>query len=1330
MKEKNRKMGPLANRYGLLTVLGLGCSFLVGAAHGTETAVTENTRYVAGKNAGNVFKFGTDGALPAAATDASIFTNGNEDRLTLKGAANAGALAQVIFDTAGETAVGGTFQPEVKNADLAAVKTSLLDNGDLNEIFAHNGAPADHALATLLNRIAVIQAVNVLDAAFAALPADVNPVANQLNGVVGATNANGGGVTNTEFKAAIALIKTNASAFGDVTALTNKLTAIDGAGGTALFGTTPLNGTQAKAEAIAKDINAILAATNANHGLKEEFDAITNAATTQATAATTFAGNLNTGMTTGAGEWNTANSGKGELIDGGVNAATTAVVSGNLGAAGIFEAIQTQHDQFITWLNIPANVAEADLIAAVQAVFAPGGGAPADRATALAVVTSNLNTALNAAKTAAYGALKGLFDVAPAPAAGAAATPRTFTYQISQSDLKNDLNLTSSTTSKNFAVIDPATMNANETVMFIFDTTTREAKSVNVGNIFYKKLDKDLNLHLVHTLMDQNGTIETVGFNEIKDPFDPNATLNHLTLQLSTAAQERSGNNPDFIFDKEIFVKKLILGIPNTQEIDIAIKSDVQDKLINNYKIGPGGVDVKFEENLTVANDIEVLQNSELKFVDTKTLYLGGNLKLRDGSATLHLGTGSARETVNIAPLAAQAGNIVFENRDVLMLTSNVTLNVTNPGRGTDYYFKGITGAPNAAFTVAAPDDHAITLKLDAIDAGAMHVNGVAVGGANDIAMITVGDGGTLELENITIKTTDDEKNPIIAKFGSNGTLELDNVTLGGTGIDITALKAGENFTIGLNGATNLYGNINAGKGATLAVDLGNPGTLKWPEGSLALPANEKLKIEIGDSSDAILEKGLSALKTAVANSKLNIIDLSGNAANAAAIGALVSLDLVSSPLLKGAALKFDATTGLFTLEVPANAVPSNLAEYLANSGSFDRAYISDDLFSIVDKAVQSGAKTNIEALLVQGIFNPNYSNAQKSKILSALSKTTTEEKNRATLTLIDTARETIYGKMGQDPDPGKHYSVWVSGFGDVARNGSSGSYKMKCNTYGFTLGVDTHINDDFLLGAVFGYGKAKAKNRGDMALSSDGRFDLKSYFGGIYGMWDELVPDLSLKFSVLAGHGKYEEKQYFDFGIAKGTILDSSHDGNWLSGNVDFTYKHWSVMGFNVGPWVSLSATTIHQKSGDVGSATTTKTDRMVNSTATHYKREVAAADRRAIEAIFGVAMDYEFAAGIFELALGYKHDWRKLKGGKVSIWEAFSDGNYKGLTAASGSNHISEFFKFGASNMETGKHAFVGRAAWNMQFGNFGLTLGGHGQAGSHFKDISGFITASYSF
>jgi hypothetical protein len=57
-------------------------------------------------------------------------------------------------------------------------------------------------------------------------------------------------------------------------------------------------------------------------------------------------------------------------------------------------------------------------------------------------------------------------------------------------------------------------------------------------------------------------------------------------------------------------------------------------------------------------------------------------------------------------------------------------------------------------------------------------------------------------------------------------------------------------------------------------------------------------------------------------------------------------------------------------------------------------------------------------------------------------------------------------------------------------------------------------------------------------------------------------------------------------------------------------------------------------------------------------------------------------------------------------------------------------EFFKFDASNVNTRKDSFVAKAAWNMKFGEFGLSLGGHGQFDNHFRDIAGSMTGSYSF
>jgi hypothetical protein len=355
-------------------------------------------------------------------------------------------------------------------------------------------------------------------------------------------------------------------------------------------------------------------------------------------------------------------------------------------------------------------------------------------------------------------------------------------------------------------------------------------------------------------------------------------------------------------------------------------------------------------------------------------------------------------------------------------------------------------------------------------------------------------------------------------------------------------------------------------------------------------------------------------------------------------------------------------------------------------------------------------------------VTNAKLSSEYKTGSLAALSRGTTDEKAHATLQLIDSIRNISYAQVEKDPPADTHYNLWASGFGDGARN-HVGGYKTTYEMFGFVAGVNTHINDAWSVGLSGGYGKLKTKYRTDVkALSDkmDSHCNQKSYFGGVYSVWENLFTDLNIKASFFTGHTEHDETLVFpnllDDSFAA-MQADGSHDGYWLSGNIDCTYKHWNVAGMNVGPWVSLSIANVHQKSKKdmIGSGKTT------DATPLDYKiyRTTKEADRRAVELTVGAAADYDLGLGNFELALGYKRDFRRLKGGEASL------STQKGTTESIDSNDV-----FAPLNIKSGQNSFVAKASWNANFGNLGLSLGIHGKVGDHFNDIAGSVTASYSF
>jgi hypothetical protein len=213
MKEESKKISFLANRYGLLTVLGLGYSFLgsgiaSAAVAPTTTDVAASARYIAGANADNIFTVGTDNKVPAAKTaDGNIFRHDVEDNIKLTGAADKGVVAQVVFNKAQEAAAaasGGTagagFAPKVRNA--ADIKASLASSGEINKFFATGEATS---LATIFNRIAAEKAKAVISGLVVTDVADAKLYSGSNS--VGLGNPGGSAVTGPMVEGVLANLK-------------------------------------------------------------------------------------------------------------------------------------------------------------------------------------------------------------------------------------------------------------------------------------------------------------------------------------------------------------------------------------------------------------------------------------------------------------------------------------------------------------------------------------------------------------------------------------------------------------------------------------------------------------------------------------------------------------------------------------------------------------------------------------------------------------------------------------------------------------------------------------------------------------------------------------------------------------------------------------------------------------------------------------------------------------------------------------------------------------------------------------------------------------------
>jgi hypothetical protein len=1333
MKEENKDIGKLVSRYGLLTILGLGATFLGTSsmygvvalfdatniekdvqleAIGTKAASTEN-----------VWEFDDEGKLQnwnngAKAGDGNVFRNGQEDFLHLKGKADEN-LVRVIFKKDNEPGAG--FVPTVKIETLLAVKALIDTGGGLNDVFA---AAKDDSLSAVLHRAAAAEVVNeiraiknVTELAGTQTDAIVNgtTIANVPGAVAAGANTT---VTKEDFIKVLdlfttLLVKNKNADFKTQADLMTLIGAIVADGDKQVDGTAASTaaGSAPKAVAIATDIAAILAARITGTPTHKANELTAKATDIDAFATTTLADLMTNAP------WNTPDGGTFALLQG----------SGT-GILEILEDIQKKYDEALALLGDTTKTSLTTLQTAT------GKDTVTDFDKVLEKQINDYAAAITAIEGHVDDKMRALVMITPPAAAAGATAPRSYSVQISAQDLANKLDLDNAAASGiAFYINNTVSPVEGDAVNLLFENTSSAIPAdyrgpqddVNVGTILYKNLAADQTLRLMNNILSQKneamGTITVKGIKSLD-----NETGEHLTLQLFRApGMGRHKNQPhDFIFTDAIAVKKLLLGI--NEENALSIKLVNEKGVLVSQELKKANVAVKFEHDLTVGG-IDVLGNSVLAFQNNQTLKLGGDVNLANGNATLRIGIGApnAGDIFTIIPTLGQGKlpKINLIHGDTIVFTSDtllalVPVSVSAPTEHT-YVVISLNSTKEDGPAVLTSVGN-VTLTLASIDLGATKVNGETLGADVHPAMVQIGDKSFARIENITIRTMNNEKSPDILSVGEGATLTLGNATvLGATGVDnITMIRASNNVTIVVDGGTTLYGDVNAGKGLAFSFAMDDEGaidTITWPKGNLVLPAEEKAAINLG--GDSLSSLGLNNLKKLLAKWKedeLVLFDLTNNATlKAANLLNLIATDL-SLPKVKGVQIKINGDNVIIDFD---NAtVPNNLAELLAlNSGEFNRTYLSDDFYQKLERIVMDGAGSKLEGSLLNIINNnTDFNNSAKSKTLSVFCKTTTEEKNRATLTLINSAREIAYSKMGQQPLDDKHYSVWASGFGDIARNGCSDSYKMKCDIYGFTVGIDTSISDNFLIGVLAGYGKVNAKYRGDMLAGASQKCNVKSYFGGIYGLWEEFVTDVCIKFSLLTGSGKYDENILLPIIAEAGADVD--HKGHWIAGNIDCTYKHWDVYGINFGPWVSLSMATVHQKASQTA----------IKEEEDYFVRSVDAADRRSVDASIGIAADYDFAVGNFECAMGYKREFRRLQDGQVTLSYRDDDGNI----VSEKENDIGEYMRFDASNINTGKNSFVARASWNMQFGNFGLTLGGHGQIGNHFRDIAGSITASYSF
>lgn len=390
------------------------------------------------------------------------------------------------------------------------------------------------------------------------------------------------------------------------------------------------------------------------------------------------------------------------------------------------------------------------------------------------------------------------------------------------------------------------------------------------------------------------------------------------------------------------------------------------------------------------------------------------------------------------------------------------------------------------------------------------------------------------------------------------------------------------------------------------------------------------------------------------------------------------------------------------------------------NAGSTPEFVPNEDGSGVTVKGTVTG-KGLLDGALA-GYAEADISHAGKR--LEAITRSTAEENARAAIQIANSARATAYNNLDKLMDPAAHYSIWASGFGDIARQKVSG-YKVNYDIYGFEAGLDTALNNYWTLGILGGYGKATGKFKGEYRVAKIDSYldkcDTKSYFGGVYGMWSDYVQDLEVKFSLLAGHLKFDEKRNIKSPLTGKSVTDFGAKGWWISGNVDATYKHWDVAGIKLGPWAAFSFTDVHQK--ESANPIFGKDEVKINDGKGLVSKVSEKYNRYAPELTIGVAADYDSPFGLINLAAGYKRDFHKLSGGASYLHSQVIGADGKVV----GDSHKLDL---GKETHQAGKNSFVAQASYNMEYGPVGLSLGLRGQIGNHFKDVAGSVTISYSF
>ena len=905
-----------------------------------------------------------------------------------------------------------------------------------------------------------------------------------------------------------------------------------------------------------------------------------------------------------------------------------------------------------------------------------------------------------------------------------------------------DPNITNTTNANATIKINPQYMAAGDTIVIrargmLSDAANKvdNTKEFTVGKIEVDA-DKELNLLICNDTFDYGSatydqttgklkdsaeapTANTLILNELSDK-DNNRTNLSLTFDRSQAS---SGLKADGKYDIEyagdnLKVKRLYLGL-NSEPVaaDSPLKLNFSKAAAITINLGKGGIVAQKDAIVSFAHDTTVEfddSDNAVQFGENATslTFNPGNNTLTFTNSNTHKGV-NPEFTVSNGKTLTFDGNVTFEatdesNKDYFPYI-NLDGGTLALGGTNDAAFKlddlAQTDSNGANLIEVSNDTHSF------ITVASGKTGKISVSKTEGPSAIDIGKGATLTVEGkLTVEQDNAAANAAndsgLLVFGKGSTLEIKGQLVngaGGVGTNNTTLTIGSGTkasTVGYyNGdATIKFTPVAGGNDLDIPqLDINNQVTFKELSDSQVTDGKVKTYINAGaliSSVDIDNLKGQEAI----------LIKASSDAQLKPILNGLGLTDdnteTPASAFIKGMNFVFDSTNHRLKIAVGNDVSVIKTVKEAYSDVDWDG--MSDSFIEILDDGITNSSSPLQDYIIFEGNLNPNF-----EKISRAIGRTTTEEKNRATLQFISAARRSIYNHA--DIESSNRFNLWVSLFGSLGRQSKNGGYKMDSDVYGFLVGTDTYINESILLGLVGGYGKTDAEYKGDFLTNYALKNKPESYFGGLYGLWANLNNDMKLKFLAIFGRTKHKENSSVidleNSTVVADTTQANKHHANWVSGNLDFTYKPFKFYGIHVGPWASLSFTHNKQKENNfiVGQNGTNELSKIIES-----------AKVNAIEMTLGIAADYGFSTGSLEVKAGYKHDFRHdISGGKVTLKQ--------------GDNYKKEFDPYYDI---VGKNTFALEAAYSAQFGNFGVSLGAQGEIGNQWKDFGGSLTASYSF